>query len=109
MKPLPLSVRDPVQYDLQQKRAWAWQQTERLARKARSEMVRLVALREFLKRTDPEPTPSLVANLNGPVLIQWGASSPPSLPAPAKPSSTPDSAASTSSSATEASENPTWL
>lgn len=71
-QPTPRAVlKDPLRYDLQAKRTWAWQQTEKLARKARSEMVRLVALREFLERTDPKPKTDVSLTANGPLVIRW--------------------------------------
>lgn len=45
----------PVEYDFHAKRTWAWRKVEKLATSARKEETRLAALREFLKRTDPEP------------------------------------------------------
>lgn len=44
---------DPVAFNVQQHRAWAWRECRKLGTKAKSEMVRLLALREFLSRTDP--------------------------------------------------------
>jgi hypothetical protein len=46
---------DPVEYDFHAKRSWAWRKVEALGRSAKKEEVQLAALREFLKRTDPEP------------------------------------------------------
>ena len=44
---------DPVRYDYEAKRSWAWKQVERLAGKAKAEAVRLRALEQFIDRTDP--------------------------------------------------------
>ena len=46
---------EPVEYDFHAKRTWAWRKIEKLARSAERQELQLAALREFVKRTDPEP------------------------------------------------------
>jgi hypothetical protein len=70
---------DPLEYDVRSKRTWAWKLAERLATKAENEAIQLSAIREFLKRTDPEPQrePTTVnATFNAPVVIRWDLSAP---------------------------------
>ena len=100
----------PLEYDVQAKRTWAWTQHRTSSREhAENEAIQLAALREFLKRTDPEPSsapPTQIA-----LVFTWkeppmsgSSSSPPALNMPSSSSS----AASTSSSATEDSARLFW-
>lgn len=103
---------DALEYDVRSKRTWAWTQVEKLAAKAAAEAIRLAALREYLKRTDPEPSTHQTLNLNGPVLLGWKepTSTPMKSSSPALPNgpSSSSSDASTSSSATEDSARRFW-
>ena len=102
---------EALEYDVRAKRTWAWTQVEKLAEKAKAEAIRLLALREYLKRTDPEPSTHQTLNVNGPLMLGWREprelSNSSNHPSRSGPSSS-NSDASTSSSATEDSARPFW-
>ena len=101
---------DQLEYDVRAKRTWAWTRTEKLAEHAANEAIQLAALREFLKRTDPEPSSApptqiaLVFTWKEPPLTSDSSSSHPALSTPSSSSSD----ASTLLSATEDSARPFW-
>lgn len=70
-KSLPITravLADPVRYSIEAKRTFAWESVEKLARSAKSEMVRLLACREFLDRLDPKDN---ALALTGPIVLRW--------------------------------------
>jgi hypothetical protein len=103
---------DPVAYDVQSKRTWAWRRIEHLGARALSEMAQLRALEMFIDRTDPAPKQPAVVSV--PIVVTWGEPPPkssrssiPSLTSP--PSSrTSNGDDSASSSATGDSEKLFW-
>ena len=112
--PTRAEILDPIGYRIEQRRTWAWARLERLAEKAKSEMVRYLCLNEILKRTDPVMNQAQInAQFTGPVKITWkmpaGLNSPSSSPARDRLASTNGSHGSTSSSATGDSGKPSWL
>ena len=101
-----------VEYDYHAKRTEMWQHAEKLAKQARKEEVQLAAVREFLKRTDPEPSrlDAGGVTITGPTVIVWDLSAqeiPPASRAKAlRSTSSVDSNGSTSSSAIADGERP---
>lgn len=71
---------DPVAFQVQSWRDWAWRGVKAIGGNKRvPAKVRLAAYREVLKRTDPEPAHTQIsAELNGPLVIRWQSESSPS-------------------------------
>lgn len=121
LRPLPLSVRDPVRFQLDALHNWACRTVVRIGhlgasgkitpKQAPSYTLGLKAALSILERTAPTQKAGVEAHLHGNLVIAWqpSASPSPTLPADTKPPSTTGSKrnghAPPSSSATDALAN----